>query len=56
MRTLEKVEGMSLAALEGGLGYEWPFETFPQYLDTLERRGAAINFGALIGHAPCGCM
>ena len=52
MRTLEKVEGMSLAALEGGLGYEWPFETFPQYLDTLERRGAAINFGALIGHTP----
>ena len=52
MRTLEKVEGMSLDALEGGLGYDWPFQTFPEYLDALEHRGAAINFGALIGHTP----
>jgi N-acyl-D-amino-acid deacylase len=52
MRTLEKVEGMSLDALEGGLGYDWPFQTFPEYLDAVERRGAAINFGALIGHTP----
>src|SRR6476620_1784498 len=39
MRTLEKVEGMSLDALEAGLGYEWPFETFEQYLDAVENRG-----------------
>ncbi len=50
MRTLEKVEGMSLAALEAGLGYEWPFQTFPQYLDAIERRGVGINVAALIGH------
>ncbi|MBF6559058.1 MAG: amidohydrolase family protein [Candidatus Binataceae bacterium] len=50
MRTLEKVEGMSLEALEGGLGYDWPFETFEQYLDTIERRGTAINCAAQIGH------
>src|SRR5206468_4649398 len=31
MQTLEKVEGMSLEALEAGLGNAWPFETFPQY-------------------------
>jgi N-acyl-D-amino-acid deacylase len=52
MRTLEKVEGMSLDALEAGLGYEWPFETFEQYLDAVEKRGSAINVGALIGHTP----
>jgi N-acyl-D-aspartate/D-glutamate deacylase len=52
MRTLEKVEGMSLNALEAGLGYEWPFETFEQYLDGIERRGSAINVGALVGHTP----
>jgi N-acyl-D-amino-acid deacylase len=50
MRTLEKVEGMSLSALEGGLGYDWPFESFPQYLDTVERNGTAINVAALVGH------
>ncbi len=50
MRTLEKVEGMSLEALEGGLGYDWPFETFEQYLDTIEQRGTAINCAAQIGH------
>jgi N-acyl-D-aspartate/D-glutamate deacylase len=52
MRTLEKVEGMSLAALEAGLGQAWPFETFPQYLDALERRGTAPNVGVLLGHTP----
>ncbi len=52
MRTLENVEGMSLEALRAGIGPEWPFETFPQYLDALDRRGAAINVGALVGHTP----
>jgi N-acyl-D-aspartate/D-glutamate deacylase len=52
LRTLENVEGMSLDALQAGLGAEWPFETFPQFLDAIERRGTAINVGALIGHTP----
>ena len=52
MQTLEKVEGMSLEALEAGLGMNWPFETFPQYLDALEKRGSAINVAALFGHTP----
>ena len=52
LRTLEKVEGMSLGALEAGLGEDWGFETFPEYLDAVERRGTAINVGALIGHTP----
>jgi N-acyl-D-amino-acid deacylase len=50
IRTLENVEGMTVAALEAGLGTEWPFETFPQYLDALASRGIAINVGALVGH------
>jgi N-acyl-D-aspartate/D-glutamate deacylase len=52
LRTLEKVEGMSFEALEAGLGQSWPFQTFPDYLDTIEKRGVAINVGALIGHTP----
>jgi N-acyl-D-amino-acid deacylase len=50
IRTLEKVEGMSVAALEAGLGPDWGFETFPQYLDAIEKRGTAINVAAMIGH------
>ena len=52
LKTLENVEGMSLDALVAGVGDDWPFETFPQYLDTIERRGSAINVGAMIGHTP----
>lgn len=52
MRTLEKVEGMSLKALEAGLGYDWPFETFEQYLDAVEARQPIINVAAMIGHTP----
>ena len=52
LRTLEKVEGMSLATLEAGCGSDWPFETFPQYLDAVERLGSAINVAALVGHTP----
>ena len=52
VRTLEKVEGMSVAALEAGMGSEWGFETFPEYLDAIEKHGSAINVGAMIGHTP----
>jgi N-acyl-D-aspartate/D-glutamate deacylase len=52
LRTLENVEGMSLEAMHAGIGRDWPFETFPEYLDAIERRGIAINLGALVGHTP----
>jgi N-acyl-D-amino-acid deacylase len=52
VRALEKVEGMSREALEAGLGEDWPFETFPEYLTALRRRGTAINVGAFVGHTP----
>ncbi len=52
MRTLEKVEGMAYEALFAGLGTDWPFISFPEYLDTLERRGTGINVAAYIGHTP----
>lgn len=52
LKTLENVEGMSFDALVAGVGDDWPFETFPQYLDAIERRGSMINVGAMIGHTP----
>jgi N-acyl-D-amino-acid deacylase len=50
MRTLENVEGMSVSALRAGLGTDWGFETFPEYLDAVDARGCAVNVAALIGH------
>ncbi len=50
--TLEKVEGMSPLALNEGLGDDWPFETFPEYLDAIEDLGTAINVAVLVGHTP----
>ena len=52
LRTLEKVEGMSLEALGAGLGSDWAFESFPEYLDVVERAGTAIHVAALVGHTP----
>src|SRR5579872_5208615 len=52
IRTLEKVEGMSRDALEAGLGSAWSFESFPDYLDAIEKRGTAINVAVLMGHTP----
>lgn len=52
LRTLERVEGMSIAALKAGIGAEWPFETFPQYMDTLDRQPLGINVAVMVGHTP----
>ena len=52
LRTLERVEGMSLAALKAGIGPDWPFQTFPQYMDALERQPLGINVAVMVGHTP----
>ncbi|MEU8803236.1 amidohydrolase family protein [Spirillospora sp. NPDC048819] len=50
LRTLQDVEGMSFRSTMTGLGDDWGFETYPQYLDLLERRGVAVNVATMIGH------
>jgi len=50
VHTLEKVEDMDPATLTAGI--PWDFETFPEYLDAVRRRGCALNFAAYIGHTP----
>jgi N-acyl-D-amino-acid deacylase len=47
-RTLQHVEDMSLSTLEAGI--PWDFETFPEYLDAVERRGVGLNYTAYVGH------
>jgi N-acyl-D-aspartate/D-glutamate deacylase len=48
-RTLQHVEDMSLDTLTVGVPWD-EFETFPQYLDAVERRGTALNYGCYVGH------
>src|SRR3954462_1000925 len=47
-RTLHHVEEMSLPTLQAGI--PWDFETFPEYLDSVERHGSVLNFTAYVGH------
>ena len=49
MRTLERVEGMSIGAMRQGI--QWGFETFPEYLDFLEGSRPGVNVAALLGHS-----
>ena len=49
MRNLTHVEGMSLAALRAGI--RWEFESFPQYLDMLQRQGVGPNVAGFVGHS-----
>jgi N-acyl-D-amino-acid deacylase len=49
MRNLTHVEGMSLDALRAGI--RWEFESFPQYLDMLQRLGVGPNVAGFVGHS-----
>jgi N-acyl-D-aspartate/D-glutamate deacylase len=48
-RTLENVEDMDGAVLAAGI--PWDFETHPEYLESVRRRGSMLNFTAYIGHS-----
>jgi N-acyl-D-amino-acid deacylase len=48
-RTLQHVEDMSFDTLSVGVPWD-EFESFPQYLDAVERRGTALNYGCYVGH------
>jgi N-acyl-D-amino-acid deacylase len=47
-RTLENVEDMNVATLKAGI--PWDFETFPEYLRSVEQRGTVLNWSAYVGH------
>ena len=48
-RTLQHVEDMSFDTLSVGVPWD-EFETFPQYLDAVDRRGVSLNYGCYVGH------
>ncbi|MEQ1881501.1 MAG: amidohydrolase family protein [Burkholderiales bacterium] len=49
LRNLEHVEGMPIEALRTGM--DWGFESYPQYLDMLERKGSVPNVASFCGHS-----
>ena len=49
LRNLGQVEGMPLDAMRAGI--DWGFETYPQYLDMLERKGSVPNVASFCGHS-----
>jgi len=48
-RCLEAVEDIPTDAMMAGINWTW--ETFPQYLDNVEKLPKAINYGAFLGHS-----
>jgi N-acyl-D-amino-acid deacylase len=49
MRNLERAEDIAPEAMEAGI--KWSWETFPQYLDAVERTPKGINYAAYVGHS-----
>ncbi|MCU1345174.1 MAG: hypothetical protein JWL70_1440 [Acidimicrobiia bacterium] len=49
VRNIERAEAIERVAMEAGIVWDW--ETFPEYLDAIDRRPKAINYAALIGHS-----
>jgi N-acyl-D-aspartate/D-glutamate deacylase len=49
MRNLERAEDIAAEAME--VGIDWTWETFAEYLDTLERLPKGINYAGYVGHS-----
>ena len=48
-RNLERAEDLSREAMLAGI--KWSWETFPEYLDTIDALPKGINYGGYIGHS-----
>ena len=49
MRNLERAEDISPRAMEAGI--KWAWDSFPQYLDAVDRLPKGINYTAYVGHS-----
>ena len=50
MRMMDRIEAIPLESMRKGLRWDW--ETFPEYMDSLERQGLGLNVGALVPYSP----
>ena len=50
MRMMNRIEAIPLESMR--LGMRWDWETFPEYLESLDRQGLGLNIGALFPFSP----
>ena len=50
MRMMNRIEAIPLESMR--LGMRWDWETFPQFLDSLDGQGLGVNIGALFPFSP----
>lgn len=50
MRMMDRIEAIPLRSMQ--LGMRWDWETFPEYLDSLDRQGLGVNVGSLVPFSP----
>ena len=48
-RSLERAEDLSRDAMLAGI--DWSWETFPEYLDAIDKLPKGINYAGYIGHS-----
>ena len=50
MRMMDRIEAIPLDSMRKGMRWDW--ETFPQFLDSLDRQGLGVNVGAMVPFSP----
>ncbi len=50
MRMMNRIEAIPLESMRQGLRWDW--ETFPEYMDSLERQGLGLNVGPMFPFSP----
>ena len=50
MRMMNRIEAIPLESMR--IGMRWDWETFPQYMDSLDKQGLGVNVGALVPFSP----
>ena len=50
MRMMNRIEAIPLGSMEKGMRWDW--ETFPEYMDSLERQGLGVNVGPMFPFSP----
>ena len=50
MRMMNRIEAIPLDSMRKGMRWDW--ETFPEYMDSLDRQGLGVNVGAMFPFSP----